>query len=348
MKLPLPFLLFAIASAVTHGQVIISEISSDNSKYEDEETDTPDWIELHNTGDSAVDLDGWQLTTSESAETAWTIRDLIIEPMAVRLLFASGKDRPGTAEANVTYRPHTSFTLENGGGYLALLDPSQAVADAIQYPSLTKNETFGSKGGTDGYYFPGTPNSINIGNPSPLGLAPSVVFSHEGGLISENIELILSVPDHPEAEIQYALDGGEPSLFSPSYNGPITIDRTQTITARALLPDHLPSRLRSQGFILLDETLTSFSETGQPFESNLPIIVIDTFGINVDNTREFKYAYASVVSPTAETPQSAASTPSMPVSVGFTSAAKARPALVTKVTPSNFEKLMATTKTPVC
>ncbi len=297
----LVFILFL--AAIREGaeaQVVISELVTNNTKYEDEDTDEPDWFELHNTGDTAVNLEGWSLTTSESGEGAWTIQHLSLEANSVRLFFASSKDRPGAAATAETYRPHTSFNLTNAGGYLALLKPDGTVAHSIQYPELGKNVAYGVKSADEGFFFPATPNAANPGSASPKALAPRVEFSHQGGLLTNTIELTLEVPDHPEAEIQYAFDGAEPSIFTPSYKGPITIDKSTTVTARVLLPDHLPSRLTTVGFAILEESLTDFAETGAVFESNLPVLVIESLGENIDATRTFKPAFVSVTRPDEE------------------------------------------------
>lgn len=286
---------------VAQAQVVISELSTNNTKYEDEDADEPDWIELHNTGDAAVDLEGWSLTTSEAGENPWSLQHLSLEANSVRVIFASGKDRPGTEATADAYRPHANFTLSADGGYLALLKPDGTTAHHLNYPELGKNVGYGHKDAVEGYFFPATPNELNTGNASPNSLAPRVVFSHSGGILTESFELTLEVPDHPDAEIQYAFDGAEPSLFTPSYTGPITIEKSTTVTARALLPDHLPSRLTTVGFILLDETLTDFAETGTVFESNLPVIVIESHGANIDATRNFKPAFVTVTTPDEET-----------------------------------------------
>ena len=43
-----------------HAQNIkINEVVSSNSEYTDEDGDTPDWFELHNSGSQNVSIDGW-------------------------------------------------------------------------------------------------------------------------------------------------------------------------------------------------------------------------------------------------------------------------------------------------
>ncbi|MFT4639739.1 MAG: hypothetical protein ACI8T1_003064 [Verrucomicrobiales bacterium] len=295
----LTILLLAFLSGHGLSQVVISEVVTNNTKLEDEDTDEPDWFELHNTGAADVDLEGWHLTTSDTAETVWTLPQLTLPAGTTQLFFASGKNRPtSTVES---YRPHTDFSLANEGGYLALLEPSKTVAHSLTYPELGKNVAYGVKGRKEGHLFPASPGGQNTITPTPNGLVPNVQFSHEGGLISGPIELTLEVPDHPDAVIQYSLNGAEPSLFTPTYDGPITIDKGTTVTARATLSDYLPGRLRTHGYMLMDESLSKYAGTGEVFDSNLPIIFIESFGERLDNERAFKPSYVSVISPDPET-----------------------------------------------
>ncbi|MGY8688385.1 MAG: lamin tail domain-containing protein, partial [Verrucomicrobiales bacterium] len=74
----LTILLLAFLSGHGLSQVVISEVVTNNTKLEDEDTDEPDWFELHNTGAADVDLEGWHLTTSDTAETVWTLPQLTL------------------------------------------------------------------------------------------------------------------------------------------------------------------------------------------------------------------------------------------------------------------------------
>ena len=58
----------------------------------------------------------------------------------------------------------------------------------------------------------------------------------------------------------------------------------------------------------MDDSMTSFANTGKAFESNLPIIAIDSQGENVDSGRDFKSVYVSVTSPDGETKRAALGT----------------------------------------
>ena len=86
------FLLFS--STFICGQVVINEISSaQNSGYVDEDGDYPDWIELYNSGSTAVNLAGYKLVRQEGSEIEWTFPVIYIQPGEHLTVFASEKDR---------------------------------------------------------------------------------------------------------------------------------------------------------------------------------------------------------------------------------------------------------------
>lgn len=61
--------------------------------------------------------------------------------------------------------------------------------------------------------------------------APMPRLSRNGALLSENsIELTMSA-DWPGAEIYYTMDGTNPTVSSPKYSGPITIDKNTIVKA---------------------------------------------------------------------------------------------------------------------
>ncbi|HMJ64465.1 MAG TPA: LamG-like jellyroll fold domain-containing protein, partial [Candidatus Binatia bacterium] len=97
--------------------VFISEFMARNqSTLRDEDGAYSDWIELHNSGATDVNLDGWYLTDTTNNLTKWRIPATNILGNGYLIIFASGKDRsvPGA-------QLHTSFNLSGSGEYLALV-----------------------------------------------------------------------------------------------------------------------------------------------------------------------------------------------------------------------------------
>lgn len=77
--------------------VVISEIMAKNrTTVDDGSACFPDWIELHNTGDESVDLDGWTLSDRDNLPKAM-FPPLVLEPDGYLLIFA-GKDHAPAAD----------------------------------------------------------------------------------------------------------------------------------------------------------------------------------------------------------------------------------------------------------
>ena len=78
-------------------QIVINEGSNRNFQTViDEDGEAEDWIELYNSGNEAVDLFGYQLTTeleNEEEEEAWTFPNYTLQPGEHLLVFCSEKNR---------------------------------------------------------------------------------------------------------------------------------------------------------------------------------------------------------------------------------------------------------------
>ncbi len=131
----------AAAAPNFQAAVVLNEFMAENDGFlHDQDGDSPDWIELHNNSLAAVNLAGWHLTDTPTNLTKWTFPAVEIPSGGFLLVFASGKDR-AVAGAEL----HANFQLENGGGYLALVEPDGAtIATAFtNYPTQHRNVSFG-------------------------------------------------------------------------------------------------------------------------------------------------------------------------------------------------------------
>jgi len=128
------------ATTLPAQSVIISEFLADNSGgLLDEDGDTPDWIEIYNSGSTTVNLNGWYLTDDAANLTKWSFPATNISAGGFLVVFASGKDRrvPGAPL-------HTDFSLDAGGDYLALVRPDGVtIATEFNYPGQRANYSYG-------------------------------------------------------------------------------------------------------------------------------------------------------------------------------------------------------------
>ena len=132
-----------LGAATLSANVVISEFMASNSSVlADENGDYSDWIEIHNTGASSVDLAGWYLTDNNNFDPAnsatyWQFPARTLAADEHLIVFASGKARTpaGTGEL------HTNFKLSSSGEYFALIQ-NDGITIATEYsPSYPKQQT---------------------------------------------------------------------------------------------------------------------------------------------------------------------------------------------------------------
>lgn len=121
--------------------VVISEFMAANAgtTFVDEDGDSSDWLELYNSGDSAVNLAGWFLTDQTNELTKWIFPVTNLDARGFMVVFASDKDRrvPGAPL-------HTNFKLDAGGGFLALVKPDGVtIASSFRYPAQRSGYSYG-------------------------------------------------------------------------------------------------------------------------------------------------------------------------------------------------------------
>lgn len=273
------------APILATGNVVITEFLADNGDgIEDEDGDASDWIELYNGTGAAVNLTGWRLTNVPGNLGLWTLPNVTLANASYLRIFASLKNR--MIPSGVL---HTNFTLDKGGGYLSLVKPDGVTKTSEFFFGVQSEDvSFGTYGVTQlqRYLLPPTPGSKNevasvLTADGPP--AEEVVFSRDGGLITGTVPLGVTPPIGAGAVVRYTTNGTVPTLSSPNFPGtPLNISTTTNLRARVFQPNRLPGDASSRTFLLLDASLASYGTTGQPFKSNLPIVVLESFGVNID------------------------------------------------------------------
>ena len=125
----------------SYGALTISEfLTSNGGGLRDEDLESPDWIEIYNSGPGAVNLSGWRLTDDAGDLAKWTFPATNLPAGGYLVVFASGKNR-----ANVGWPLHANFQLNDDGEYLALLQPGGTVEHsyAPTYPNQRANISYG-------------------------------------------------------------------------------------------------------------------------------------------------------------------------------------------------------------
>lgn len=139
-------ILCGMAAGGARADVFISELLADNENgIKDEDGDRQDWLELYNSGESDVRLDGWWLTDTSDNPALWQFPAVTISAKSYLLVWASGKDR--TDPDNPL---HTNFNLSKKGEYLGLYRPNPTnglplLVDAYapHFPALPPDVSYG-------------------------------------------------------------------------------------------------------------------------------------------------------------------------------------------------------------
>ncbi|MGB2821047.1 MAG: lamin tail domain-containing protein, partial [Phycisphaerae bacterium] len=129
------------------GAALISEFMALNaSALADGDGNFEDWIEIHNPGAAAVNLDGWFLTDDLSERTRWRFPAVTVDPGQYLVVFASGKEVSDYVDAGGNL--HTNFRLDAAGETVALTRPDGVtVAHAYEdYPEQLPDVSYGITG----------------------------------------------------------------------------------------------------------------------------------------------------------------------------------------------------------
>ncbi|MEZ6116732.1 MAG: CotH kinase family protein [Pirellulaceae bacterium] len=207
---------------------------------------------------------GWTAATSDS----YNAHDV------VRFEMLTGQGQSGLSTTRINLIEHIDL-LQPGTNVLAFqgLNLNASDEDFLLRAQLTMEA---NELGRTTYFTSPTPGDVNgFGG---LTSFVTVDYSHSTKTFVDNFQLELTA-DAANATIRYTTDGSLPTASSTIYTSPISITQTSRIRARVFEPGKEPGPIRSEGFIKLSSNLTNFN--GKPFESNLPVMVFESFGGNV-------------------------------------------------------------------
>jgi len=213
------------AQTIRINEILVSNSGSITNLY-DEDGDSPDFIELHNTTNATVDLSSWKLVDDDNI---WKFPNGTSIPANSYLsVWASGKDRISPL--------HTNFKLNNDGEYLGLYDASNnLVYDfGVAYPAQHNKLSYGiSSSGGFNYFDVITKDAANSNGYLGKVATPTADLGrgfYYSTSIAETLTCITT-----NATIRYTLDGTPVTAASPTYTNAITIDTVSTgvVTLRA-------------------------------------------------------------------------------------------------------------------
>ncbi|MDG2125368.1 MAG: lamin tail domain-containing protein, partial [Verrucomicrobiales bacterium] len=236
------------------GDPLITELlATNNNTLEDADGDASDWLEVHNPNAFPLNIGGYYLTDDPVALTRWQIPSGITLPGGGYLVvFASGKNR---AEAGAEL--HTSFSLNSGGEYLALVAPdgTTVVSEfAPAFPRQIPDTSYGIDE-TSNTRFLATPTPGEPNGPGFAGKVADTKFSVDRGFYTTPQSVAITTAT-PGAEIRYTTDGSEPAATSGTvYTAPVQVTTTTVLRAAAFKTDMIPTDVDTHSYLFLDHVI---------------------------------------------------------------------------------------------
>ena len=208
----LAFVVFSAGYANDY-QVYINEVMTSNATtIADEDGDYEDWIELFNSGQETIQLEGFGLSDDYDNPFRWIFPEISIPPGGFLLVWASGKD--GTDPALPL---HTNFRISQDGEEVLLTHPDGTLLDEMPPLYIPTDISYGRKpDGEESWFFfsdptPGSENTT-IGY-SGLTEAPEIIVQHVKGRTFQ-VEIY---GQNLDTDIYYTLDGSIPDQNAKKY-----------------------------------------------------------------------------------------------------------------------------------
>ena len=237
---------------------------------EEDDYDQPsafsDWVELHNTGPTSVNLTGWTLTDEPLVPGKWKFPTNTIVPAQGYLVVMCDNREESNPPAGPASYLHTNFRLNDEAGFVELYDSTGQYADGVPggYPAQASYCSFGrdpTNSGSFVFLTTATPGATNsgptlAGRAGPPDFLDALGTNLPGGLyLGKTPALYLSTVT-AGATIRYTLNGSEPTDWNGLvYTNPLVLtqvnDKTGAVVrARSFAPGLLPSGTRTHTYIL--------------------------------------------------------------------------------------------------
>lgn len=263
------------------GLILNEAVSSARPQNANKSSD--DWVELYNGGGQTVDLSGCGLSDDPDRYRKWRFpKGASIAPGQYLVVLLNGADKYDLAAG----RYAASFRLNHSDGETLLLsDPAGNLIDRLPMLDQVSAVSFGRANGSGYYYLEKmTPGAPNAGEGRRGKLDP-ITFSRNGGPADQAFTLSLAAPEG--VAIHYTLDASEPGLESPVYSGPLTIDKTSVVRAKAFRDGYVPSLTASACYLFgLSHTMPVVSIITDP-----SYLYDEDIGIYSMGPEKLKYPY---------------------------------------------------------
>ena len=195
--------------AVAEDAVKVTEIMSASATYApDENGEYHDYVEITNTGDSAVNLRGWYLTDSRDDLDRWQFPDATLAAGEAIVVHCSGYDRTDDPA-----HLHANFRLSSDGGDVVLTRADGATVSAVEVPALNADQAYSLSGEEWTADLAPTPGAANTRENGAAAGAASLPANEKGVVVNE-IVAATSLVDSDWIEIY---NGGDTAVDLSGY-----------------------------------------------------------------------------------------------------------------------------------
>jgi hypothetical protein len=220
-------------------------MASNDDVIFDEAMEAEDWIEIHNYGDEAVDLNGMyisdDLVEPLKYQLTATGSELILAPDAYLILWADDDETDGSI--------HLNFKLSASGESIVISTTDQVLIDQYTFGAQTVNISEGKVPGSADWIFYNipTPNAEN-GVSGLIDKLPKPILSVSGGLYTATQTLDINYPDN-QASLYFTTDGSIPTKNSTQWSNGQQVSTTSMVRVKAFRDNYLSSEVASHTYI---------------------------------------------------------------------------------------------------
>ncbi len=255
------FALSAEEGGLRTDTLVINEFMASNSSYiQDPQGQYDDWIEIYNSGTSAVNIGRMYLTDNLSVPTRWRIPDgnpaaTTIPPKGYLLIWADND----TADTGL----HANFKISTGGEEIGLFNTDgSTLIDSVAFGDQAADISYGRyPDANDNWRFFGLPSPGRQNIDAYLGEVADTKFSQDRGFYDIPFSVTITT-ETEDAVIYYTLDGTEPYSHDGGrfpggmvYTNPIAINKTTCLRAKAIKPGWKPTNADAHTYIFLDDVI---------------------------------------------------------------------------------------------
>ncbi|MGI5898867.1 MAG: lamin tail domain-containing protein [Christensenellales bacterium] len=228
--------------------LIISEVLSSNKSGLTVGDFTPDWLELMNISDVAVNLGEFGLSKSVSRPGEFPLPEKVLQP-GERVVIVADKElhEAGGDPEQIS----VGFNISAGGDAI-LLAHSGRIVDKIAAPALQSDISYGRAASDSSlfyYYDSPSPGEENPGS-GYLGVAKIPEPSTESGVYNGVDSVSLRFETDDGMTLYYTTDGSLPTTSSQRLAGELNLTKTTTIKLLAQRENYLPSEIEAFSYII--------------------------------------------------------------------------------------------------